>query len=464
MSNKLIKAVEPRFNRKIVPAKALARDFDTIITQFDHEKLIGLSRGLYHNNPLVKSAIEQKSSYSIGAAFEYRSTSVNDAFKVKANNAIKQWSKICEVSGMTLNDVAYLASVKMDVDGDVFILLSESSGGYPQIQLIESHAIGSRESGKIDHGNLWEEKGVLYDKKTKRPIKYRVLAEDKKNDKLVSVRDLIRINEPATSLRGIPLVSSTINMLYDLEHSQELLLTQQLLAASISMVETNETGSNTFNLDDDTNDTPMNYEVINHDGGELRYIKAGTGSKLEFLENSNPNTNWQEYQDTLTNMAILALDWCRNLLGMSDSTGVNDRLALQQCAKACVDRQTLMTPYLARICNYALSKLIKNGFLVIDDLPEDWFECVFTKPKSLTVDYARDSKAILEEYKTGIKNLSQILAEEGIDYEEHIRSRYREEALRIKLREETEKEFGVSLNELDARLINANQLTQNEVI
>jgi capsid protein len=455
---KVIKAVETRYNRKIVPAKAFARDFDSLLSQYDQQKLISLSRGLFYNNPICKAAIEQKSSYSIGAAFEYRNGSADDDFKVTVNKALKAWSKICEVSGMTLNEVAYITSIKMDVDGDVFVLLSESKEGYPLIQLIEAHAIGSRQMGKIDQGNLWEEKGVLYDKKTKRPIKYRLLADNPKDDQLISVRDLIRISEPSMSLRGIPLVSSTINLLYDLEHSQELLLTQQLLAASISMVEHNETGTNEYNLGNDPN-IPVNYEVINDDGGEIRFFKSGTNGKLEFLNNMNPDTNWQAYQDTLTNMAILALDWSRNLLGMSTSTGVNDRLAIQQCSKAVEDRQTLLAPYFQRICNYVISKLIKNGFLDVS-LPDDWFSSTFTKPKLISVDFARDSKAILEEYKSGIKNLSQILSEEGIDYEEHVRARYVEEALRIKIKQETEQEFGVEIDELNARTISQNQFTQ----
>jgi capsid protein len=457
--DKLIKAAKTRFNKKTINGNLFARDIDTLINQYDSNKLLGLSRGLYHNNPLVKSAIEQKAAYAIGSAFEYRSLSKDDNAKNKFNDAMRQWSKICDVSGMTLNDVAYLMSVKVDVDGDLFVLLTETKDGYPQIQVLESHSIGSRQSGRIDRGNLWEEKGVLYDKKTKRPIRYRILAPDEKNDKLVSARDIIRVSEPSLSLRGIPLVSSCINLLYDLEHSQELLLIQHLLAATISMIETNESGSNEINLNDAADETPYNVEVMNHEGGEIRYHKAGSGSKLEFLTNQNPHTYWQEYQDTLTNIAILALDWSRNLLGMSSGTGVNDRLAIQQCSKACLDRQVLLAPYMARICNYAISKLIKNGYLNVD-LPADYFECQFTKPKQLTVDFARDGKQILEDYKAGIKNLGQILAEEGIDHDEHVLERCREEARRKLIKKQVEEEYGVEIDDLDTRLLSQNQFTQ----
>jgi hypothetical protein len=155
-------------------------------------------------------------------------------------------------------------------------------------------------------------------------------------------------------------------------------------------------------------------------------------------------------------MAILALDWSKNLLGLSDGTGVNDRLAIQICSKAVDDRQNLLNPVFARICNYALAKLIKNGFLDVE-IAEDWYECKFTKPKKLTVDFARDGKQILEDYKAGLKNLGQILAEEGIDYQEHVLERYKEEAIRIQLKQQVEKEFGVEIDDLDARLITPTQ-------
>lgn len=456
--NKLIKGTETRFNRKNLQTIKFNRDIDELVSQFDSAKLIGQSRALYHNNPLVKAAIDKKASYTCLDAFEYRSDTKDSKTKEVFENAIKQWSKIAEVSGKTLNDVVYLSSVSLDVDGDVFCLLSETSTGYPVVQLIEAHAIGSRKEGKIDQGKYYEEKGVLYDKKTKRPIFYRVLGSSEDQDSLVSVANIVRFSEPSFSVRGIPLVSSAIRLLQDLEQSQELLLTQHLLAAAISMIEHNETGSE-FNLGDDGPTNAFNVETINNEGGEIRYYKAGSGSKLEILNNPNPSLHWQEYQDTLTNMCLLALDWPKNLVGMSDSTGVNDRLSIQQAQKSCNDRKSLLTPFFQRICNWAIAKLIKGGFLdlSLEELPEDWFECHFTQAKFISVDLSRDSKAIQEEYKMGLKNLSQILSEEGREYDQHVRERMTEEAIRQKIKDEVEKEYGVKIDDLNVRLLNPTQ-------
>jgi hypothetical protein len=365
------------------------------------------------------------------------------------------------VSGKTLNDVIYLLSVSLDVDGDMFVLLSETQAGYPVIQLIEAHAVGSRQNTKIDRGTMYEEKGVLYSKKTKRPLYYRILAKEEKDDVLVSVNNMIRISEPSLSLRGTPLVASCIRLLQDLEHSQELLLTQHLLASSVSMIEHNESGTREYNLDDDSSDESFNVETIDNEGGEIRFFKSGTGGKLELITNQNPHIYWQEYQNTLTNMCLLALDWPKNLVGMSDSTGVNDRLSIQQAQKACNDRKSLLTPYIRKICNWAIAKMIKNGYLEID-LPEDWYECYFSQAKFISVDLSRDSKAILEEYKTGLKNLTQILSEEGRELGDHLLERYREEALRIKIKQQVEAEENVEIDDLNVRLLNATQFQNKE--
>jgi hypothetical protein len=44
----------------------------------------------------------------------------------------------------------------------------------------------------------------------------------------------------------------------------------------------------------------------------------------------------------------------------------------------------------------------------------------------MTVDYGRDGKSDREDYVMGIKNLGDLLAAEGIDLDEHIRSRHEE--------------------------------------
>lgn len=463
---RIIEGANNKFNRKLKPI-SFARDFDDLYSQYDANKIISYSRGLYHNNSIVKSAIEQKASYTVGNAFCYRSASKDEEFKNRIDEALTQWSKIAEVSGMTFSDVVYSTSVNLDVDGDVFIALTETKSGYPQIMLIQAHAIGSRFSGRKPNGkNAMEEKGVIYDRKTRKPIAYRVLGEKEEEDKIVSTRDLIRISEPTMSVRGLPLVSSVIDTVYDLQHSQELILTQHLIAASIAVIERNEDGKapqdvvlDPEQLTDTRFSDGFHYENIDTDGGSIRYFKSGTDGGIEVLDNQNPSLPWQQYQEILTNQIIIALDWHKDLLGMATGTGVFNRVAIQQAAKAIEDRYTLLVPHFTRICNYVVAKLIKNGFVDVT-LPDDWYNCRFTKNRKITVDFARDSKAILEEYRTGIKNLSQILDEEGIDLETHLTQRYSEEAKRLKIKAEVEKQYGVQIKDTDARLLNANQLTQ----
>lgn len=453
---KLIKAADQPFNRKQLHTVQFAKNFDDLISQHDQSKILGHSRALYHNNPLVRSAIDKKASYTISNAFEYRSLSQDEQAKKIFDDAIKQWSKIAEVSGKTLNDVLWLTSVSVDTDGDVFLLLSETKAGYPVIQLIEAHAVGSRHNGKIVNGDNYEEKGVIYSKKTKRPLSYRILGNEEKDDVIVSVNNMIRISEPSFSLRGTPLVSSCINLLHDLQQSQDLLLTQHLMAASVSMIEHNETGTNEYITDDAVSTDSLNVETINNEGGEVRFYKAGSGGKLEIIQNTNPHTYWQQYQETLTNMCMLALDWPKNLVGLNGGTGVNDRLAIQQATKACLDRKTLLEPYFLRICNWAIAKLIKNGFITLD-LPTDWYLGYFTNGRQLSVDLSRDSKSIQEEYKLGLRSLTSILAEEGKEHDDHVYECYAEEAKRIKIKEKVEQEYSVKLDDLNVRLLNPTQ-------
>lgn len=154
------------------------------------------------------------------------------------------------------------------------------------------------------------------------------------------------------------------------------------------------------------------------------------------------------------------MGWPKTFSGLNSGTGVNDRLAIRQAEKTCIDRMTLLKPYVARLCNWAIAKMLKNGYIDVS-LPEDWFSCEFSKPKALSVDLARDSKAIIEEYKLNIKTLTQILADDGRDLREHVLERMTEEAIIKVTKQQVEKEYGVELENSDYRLLNAVQL-QNE--
>jgi len=96
---------------------------------------------------------------------------------------------------------------------------------------------------------------------------------------------------------------------------------------------------------------------------------------------------------------------------------------------------------------WAIAKYHKKNGLA---MPADWFKWSFTLPAKFSIDNGRDGQSRREDYKFGHKNLRDILGEQGIDYEQHRRTRVNEvrDLLKsaAKLAEETETPFGLVLS------------------
>lgn len=435
---------------------SLDRDYDELVPQFDQRRLLSLSRGIFASVPLVKAAITSKADYSIGNACAFRSLSSNSDFVNEASGVMDRWCKRATVNDLSFNSLCWLISTKIDIDGDCFILLTKDDAGVPKLQLIEAHAVGSRKEDVVKHSaKLHESKGVLYNPTTRKHIAYRVLGATEKDDKVVSATQLIQFKEPSNELRGTPIAACCIGTIHDLMKSQELLLIQQINRSAISFVEHNEMGqvdalaAVTMQNGDGTTST---VEVMPSEGGEVRYYKAGTDSKLEFVDSKNPSNEWQQYAMALTNQIIIALDWNKILLGIGDvANGTQSRLAMMTCVKATEDRHGLIATLMEIPLAYVVATFMTNG--KIKTAAEDFYNITLSKPKSLSIDLGRDSRALKEQLADGRTNLTQIVNEEGRTIEEHLRERYREEALRIQIKDEVEKEYGVEIDDFKARQI-----------
>lgn len=460
VDNKYIESSKRRVNRKW--QTNVAKDFDDLISEIDYKTIVSGSRRLYANHGIVKGVIQQKAAYSVGNAFLPRFLGTNKEWKAVATDWLSKWYQICATNNFDFQTVLYLTSVTMDRDGDAFILLTETKSGYPKIQCIPSHQIGQRnDAKKVTEGTykgLKIRKGIIM-AKTGQPVAYRVLGETEAEDLDVSAEDMIHVFDPEyfEQSRGLGLFSHAINQFRDMADSTEKEMMAQLLLASIAFVE-----HNPFGGPDDTNAIDS-YDYSSTDGkptcevydeGSIKFFKSGDGSKLEAVTNNRPSAEYQAFHDRLERIALVGTGWPKVLLDNAQGNGTADRVALRQGQKACEDRQSLLKPVALRIVNYALSKAIKNGLLEFD---VDFYKWGFSTPPALSIDFGKDSNAIREEYKLGLRNLTDILEEQGKNLEEHLYQRATEEAQAQLIRKEVEIQYNVTIDPLDMRLTNPTQ-------
>ncbi|WP_035606224.1 phage portal protein [Haloferula sp. BvORR071] len=446
---KFMEAARP--SRQRTWQSSAARDFDELVSQADWATVVGASRRLWANSGVVRGTIDQKATYSVSGSFVPEFQGQDTAWGEQAKAWLSSWMELCEVRGplFDFNTVLYLTSVAIDRDGDGWILLTETNG-FPQIQSIPAHRIGQRDNAaRVAAGGykgLRIRKGVIFNK-VGRAVAYRVLGEakDGSEDSDVSARDLLHVFDPSfvDQSRGLPLFSHAVSAFRDISESREREMAAQLLLSSLAFVETNPYGG------PDPDDVTIEYSsdgtpsCQSFEGGTVKFFKGGDGSKLEEVANNRPSQNWQAFHDRLIRDSLTGTGWPLSLVNMAQGNGTADRISLLQGRKAIEDRQSLLKPLAKRIINFALGKAIDSGILAP---AKQWWNWNLSCSNRLSIDLGRDSASLREEIKLGMKNLTQILAEEGRTREDHIRERAEEDALRIKIRKEVSERYGFPID------------------
>jgi capsid protein len=406
------------------------------VNQYDWYQLLSDSRKLYCNLGPVTGAIDDKATYAIGRAWnaKYMGTDPKGFAAEKWVN--EEWYPMADARGpmFDFKTDLFLQSVCTDRDGEIYIYLTESEDGkWPQIQLLPAHMIGDRDNAepKVSSGpykGMDVRQGVVTNG-VGRAVAFHVLGETYKEDKYISARDLIQVFDPRwpDQVRGFPVFMHALLDLKDLRQIQGYEKIAAELMSSVGLIEWNETGAPDMDpasiLRGSTafvgsNPTPaVTIEQV-AGGGNVKYFRGNSGSKLEQLKNDRPSVQLDAFMDRLIRNACVGAGWPFELTwDASKLGGANVRLLIAKAMRAVEDRQDLLRPIAKRCVGYAVAKAIKSGLLEGFD---DWYNWRFTMPARMTADYGRDSKADLADYQAGITSLTDILGEEGTDLDTHI--------------------------------------------
>jgi capsid protein len=412
----------------------------------DRIQLVSDSRKIFSNLGPAKAAIVDKSVYSFGRAWAPQFMGSDTEWGKKATAYLTdEFYPLCEITNSgDFQTQLHLLSVSVDRDGDVAVLLTEDANGNARFQLIPSHMIGTRGPGgmilKGPYKGLRQIDGVVVNEFTQ-PVGYSILGgkDDGSEDRWISARDLVFTYEPewVGQLRGLPVFSHAILDLRTVRRVQGYEEIAAHVASSIGLVEHNETGM--ADMSDPqtllrggvaTTGGASGVTTEELSGGLIKYFKANSGSKLEFMKNERPGEAWESFMNRLIRNAYAGANWPYEMSWDSTALGgANIRLIVSKAMRAVEDRQDLFRPVAKRIVGYAIAKAIKSGRLPAND---EWWRWGFAMPQKLTVDYGRDAKAARDDYEAGLINLSDILAERGIGLDAHIAARKAENA---KLRE-----------------------------
>ncbi len=435
---------QQRYQRPYEPitANPIASD----VSLSDWTVLVSDSRKLFCNLGPAKGAICDKAVYSVGRAWDAKFCGDDKEWGKKAEEWVNEyWYPVADVRGgmFDFKSDLYTASVSIDRDGEIYVFLTQSEDGWPQIQLIPATRVGQRNNdGEVKEGpykGLKLVQGIIFND-SGRAVAYRVLGETSDKDVDYSARDLIQVFDPewADQVRGFPAFTHALLDLKDLRTTQGYEKVAAMIASSIGLIEKNEIGApdpndvmnvlrkSTQSLTDSGTAGPTAV-IQNYQGVTARFFRAGTGSGLEQLKSERPGDGWEKFMNRLIRNACAGAGWPYELTWNSaELGGANVRLLVARAMRTVEDRQDLLRPVARRAVGYAVAKAIKLGKLPVNG---EWYKWDFAMPARISVDYGRDGNSDREDYKLGLTNLTAILSQQGISLEQHIAERVAENEL-----------------------------------
>lgn len=432
---------DDRVRRSTVIRDNYNNDFDQLVSHYDRNQLTTIGRALYANVGPVCGAINEIGTYSVGTAFQPVFIGDDVKWGKQATDWLAMWARNCDVRGepYDLNTNLFLASVSIDRDGDVAVLLTYSEDEtWPLLQFIPSHRIGTRfyaSDGKVSKGpykGLPVDNGIVFNR-VGRPIALGILGDDPNgnDDAFVSLRDSALIYEPSwlAQGRGISGMAATVTDWRDADTVAHYTKQALKVISSIALVEHNETGSadpGEEQFSNETGTTAYGIATEEMDAGSVRYFRANSGANLQTIETNRPSVNSQEFmKNWVLRAAFSGLGWpIEFAFDASALTGPSVRLIIGKAERKVESRQKRLVALWRRVVTYALAKAIKSG-----RLPEsnDWLAWDLTLPRMITIDYGRQSAATISELKAGITTLSEVCGEDGRDWRQVIRQRAAEQ-------------------------------------
>ena len=403
------------------------------------------ARKLYWNNGMVNAAIDQKSMLSVGMAMRPIFTGADREWGKVAEAVLLDWFQIAYLDGKSWWEGLRLESTAIDREGDLLTILTTSVNGYPQLQQVPWHQIGSRgDEGPLTTGRYAGLKiynGVILSKNN-RPIAYRVLGEasDGSEDRDIPAQACMLTMDPreVDQVRGISAFAPAIRDLLSLKDLGDDIQAASRMAAKIGLLVTNQQGmadaGDAYNALSENNipQCGPGLRITPMAGGRIEYLTANAGESINQIDAKIPTEAQDRLQERLIRNALLAAQWPPEFgWDMSKLGGASARIILEQVNRITSERHAYLSAFCKRRCAYAVANFVKLGILPpytgADAARGGAYQFRFTEPARLTADSGYASRDAIEAYRAGMRSMTDILASGSKTLEEHLDEVEREE-------------------------------------
>lgn len=438
-------------------------------------ELLGYSRQLFAQLGNLGGAIVQKATYAVGEAWKPQYYGQNRAWGERVEEWLAEsFYPVADARGTGFDFVTnlFLDSIAQDVDGDAAMLLTVSESGFPQIMFVPADRIcgdepdikdGQFKGAKLVNGCIIGGTG--------RVIGYRVQTGDTAADYTdFSTYNCQLLFEPEwqSQRRGIPRVGRVVLDWFDVQDIDAFLKRGVKLDASQGLLHYTESGTadsaSTAFTEQAEGADDSDLRIERREGGEILYLKANAGEKVESFASDRPHPNTEAFVARIERRGLLAVGWFYELVDPSKIGGASVRLIQDEARASIRYRQKTIRKRAKRAVTYAVALGMKNGFIPRNEA--DWWKFDFELPAQLTVDAGYDRQADVEDLKLGLTTKAAVGAKSGRWWEDTDAQRDREfDALLTRAQAHADK-FGLPLeyvlDRLEQRNPNPVPLVQQE--
>ena len=478
-SNRMIAAATPNYDRLQPPN--LQYDTHRKITTWGLAKLRDISESLFWKYPIVQGALLEQVDLSVGT-FIPQFYGENTKWGDKMEEKLYDYDDMFDVRGWPHDEESYRRNLLLytRIHGSHWTLLTESSNGFPMVQVIPAHRIGGAvdtavvqvnddfsppsitgEDGKPTQykgtANPWTGLHVVAGaivNENGTTMAYRLYSENKIEFKDYSAQSLFPsfFTVAPDQLIGIPTIAVCAFDFQDIGETRDFEKLAQKAAARITLIETNEGGEPPPGADliapgasggASPSDSSLYSEKL--EGGLYTYLKAGTGSSIATLVANRPTESQQSYEDRLLRGAFYGMEWSYEFtLHNIQVGGAPYRGIVERINRTCRKNQQMVAKTMRRVHGHRISKFIKLGILEPD---KDWYKVQYQGPGVVSADRKYESEIDLKENERGFLSTKDAIEKRGGAYRQTFKRKVEETSDKAQAAKELAASFGITIQE-----------------
>lgn len=461
------------FDRSWLPH--FVQDASQDITPGERIEMVRKARYFECNNATMQKSLDLIEVNVVGTGVNVTPNSSKQEWNQKALKRWREWCRYADLTSRQSFETLQALIVRAQaVDGEIFIWLTygdpdEQGRRFPRIQLIETHRVrDAKLPSQFEREGFNQFDGILTDARG-RPAFYIVSNDADAFSKasprsvaLIPASEMVHVYEPSRTSqpRGITLYHACLHDLHDLDDLQRY----EMLASKDASARANVVKTENGEMPDDEGTVIGATESVPQGDGtsaekQLYYQHAfggrtvvmKRGDSWEQSEALRPTAAQQEF------WKILERKFCRGIgvsyAAMTDYEGNWGGAALRGAIAADnrffdVRTQSL-TSAIERVWEHVIGADVKPGGALYP-APDDWREITCQSPRRSTVDIGRESTAILNELRVGVRTFRDVLGELGLDWRETLRQRLIEQKFIMETATEMKLPPGLALSMLGA--------------